>query len=201
MGDEGDITKFSPPKVPLHVVEHRLRTVEALMLSGLATSQVCEQAKKHLSITAAKTTELMRKIRARWLSEDSESRASWKSAQIRRLMGYIKVARGGVVQSPSGEQTSIPPNFGALAKFEGLLADLQGTRDPIKLDFDVTVSQAIVHVAANMTPAQIALFEKKYEKFNEFRASRTKEKIFGPKPVLDKDKIIEAIATPIEPDK
>jgi hypothetical protein len=43
-----------------------------------------------------------------------------------------------------------------LLRYEDQLAKLQGTYAPIKVDLDLTISQNIVGVVANLTPDQVA---------------------------------------------
>ena len=69
-----------------------------------------------------------------------------KAAAARRLLRYIRQAQGDGTRKP---------DFATLAKFEGLLADLQGTRAPLEIAVDVRVGEAVKAVIAGMTAEQL----------------------------------------------
>ena len=70
------------------------------------------------------------------------------------------------------------PNHAAVAKYESLIADFQGTREAIKIDVDVRASQACLTVIAGLSPEEVQGYLAKYKEnvrlANEMREMQAK---------------------------
>jgi hypothetical protein len=69
-------------------------------------------------------------VRAEWVEQDNEHRAEAKSTAVRRILGHIRGAKADKA-------------WGAVASLERLLAQIQGTMEPIQLEATVTVRNAV----------------------------------------------------------
>ena len=132
----------------------QMSAIEQLMLRPESEHAIASLCKQQFGIGGGRTQQLMQRIRDRWTSEDSAARPAWKSAQIRRLQRMIKAATGYVENGKWVEKL----NHVALAKYEELLASIQGTKDPLKIELDMQVSETALHVIADLTPEEVAHF-------------------------------------------
>jgi hypothetical protein len=99
------------------------------------------------------------------VAEDVEARPSNRAAAVRRYQRYIALASGERERATPEERAAgiqpvwrVKPNWPMVARFEAMLADVQGTKAPIQLSatVDVRVSQSLQAVIANITPEQMA---------------------------------------------
>lgn len=129
----------------MHDVREQMDAVEQLLVAGIPVSRIEKEAKQRWGLTAARTKRLIDRVRARWAEESRAERPHWKAQAIRRLYGHIAKARG------EGQ-------WNAVAAFERLLAEMQGTKEPveIQLNVDATVTEAALHVVSRLTPEKRA---------------------------------------------
>lgn len=95
-------------------------------------------------------------LQERWKQRDTEQdRDAKRRAQIARLHKELAWASGR--RDPQDPTKWIEkPDFAAIRSFEALLAELEGTREPIKVDIDVRMTTSVVNVMANLSPEQVA---------------------------------------------
>jgi len=155
---------------------HQSELIEDLMTRmGVFTISklqgACEQ-KFGRRPSASRVNKLIKAIQARWATEDAENRPSIKAQSIRRVYDHIRRARGhegrpgqGTPGQPGYVAPVSPsaPKWSAIARFEELLADFQGTREPLRVSLEVQMTEALMNVIASMTPEQVhaALEEEK----------------------------------------
>lgn len=126
-------------------VREQMDAVEQLLVAGIPVSRIEKEAKQRWKLTAGRTKRLIDRVRQRWAEESRAERPHWKAQAIRRLYGHIAKARG------EGQ-------WNAVAAFERLLAEMQGTKEPveIQLNVDATVTEAALHVVSRLTPERRA---------------------------------------------
>ncbi len=140
-------------------VEYRriLQIVEAAMMQGFGVDRVRDAVRGEFpTVGKGYCQKRMSDVHQKWQEEDVASHESWKSAQIRRIMGYMRHAQGEQRVDPgTGLNTWVrEPNHAALAKWESLLADIQGTRAPIEIKSDGQVREALIVVLGRMDADQ-----------------------------------------------
>jgi hypothetical protein len=145
-------------------VREQERVIEDLLVRGLGHGTIFRAVREPpgtlaadgkprataLGIGQARARKLIDRIYERWRIEDGPRRAQRKAEQIRRLTHDAEVARSS-------------KNYNAVARFEELLADLMGTREPIQVNHDVRVSETVLHVFGMLRP------EDMHDLMNEYR--------------------------------
>lgn len=131
--------------VSLDERRRRMDAIERLMVAGVSANKIEDACKKEFSIGKTRVRGYMADIRNRWIEEERANRPTYKAQAMRRIYGHIAEAR------KAGNWTSV-------AQFERLLTEIQGTREPveIQLNVDATVTEAVLHVVANLTPERRA---------------------------------------------
>lgn len=119
----------------------RMQALEQLMIAGVSMSRIEDMMRDKFSMTKGKVRTYADQVRARWAEEEAASRPTKKAQAIRRTLGHIAEARRD-------------KNWAAVAQFEKHLALLEGTYEAVevKLNVDATITEAALHVVANLTP-------------------------------------------------
>lgn len=123
----------------------RMNAIEQLMVAGVSMTRIEDMCRDKFQMTKGKVRTYADLVRTRWAEEERANRPSNKAQAIRRCLGHIAEARRD-------------KNWAAVAQLEKHLADLQGTREPVEvnLNIDATVTEAALHVVANLTPERRA---------------------------------------------
>ncbi len=81
------------------------------------------------------------RIREKWAEEERAARPHYKAQAMRRIYGHIAEAKRD-------------KNWSAIAQFEKILSDMQGTKEPVEINvnIDATVTEAALHVVSTLTP-------------------------------------------------
>lgn len=131
--------------------------VEQLLLAGYNPPSIPSTLRKQedpaLHIGKARTRTIVNRVRAQWAKHDAEVRPTNRAMQERRLLKCIRDASG--FKDKNGRWIE-RPNHNALVGYEKLLADLQGTREPVRVDVNVQVNETILHVISGMGAEQVA---------------------------------------------
>lgn len=141
-------------------VDNQMRAVEQLLTSLASPSQIETICRQEHRIGKRRVQTLIKRVFARWNEEDAQNRPAWKSAAMRRLNRWIIAASGR--QDTSGNWIA-KPDFPTLARMETLLADIQGTREPVKISVDVRVSAACMSVIAGLSAEQVDKYLDEYK--------------------------------------
>lgn len=140
-------------------------TVEALLVQAVGTAAIARVCRERHGVSPTRVAKLISRLRARWAAEEEANRPTNRASAIRRCMRSLQEARAGVPkteQDANGRAVQVgwltPPDHRLAYRYECLLADLQGTRSPIKFDLnvDARVSGALGVVIASLSPEQIA---------------------------------------------
>lgn len=123
----------------------RMTAIEQLMIAGVSMSRIEDMMRDKFSMARGKVRVYVDAVRARWAEEDAANRPAMKAQAIRRCLGHIAEARRD-------------KNWAAVAQLEKHLSDLQGTKEPVEvnLNIDATITEAALHVVANLTPERRA---------------------------------------------
>ena len=142
-------------KYTLAEVELQMSVVEQLVLATQSRPAITKAMRERFGVGSLRVLRLVARVQERWKQEDQEARPAYRAAAMRRIERYIAQARGE--RAPDGTWRT-KPDYPALARFESLLADIQGTRAPVQVDVsvDVRVSASLQAVIASLTPEQCA---------------------------------------------
>jgi len=160
--------RWSPAEVNLH-----LATIESMLLNSYGITTIRRVMRERFGVGSVRTNVLSQRVRDLWINEDAESRPLNKAAAARRFLRYIRQAQGDETHRP---------DFSTLAKFESLLADVQGTRAPLEINVDVRLGEAAKLVIAGLSAQQL---NDRLEAVRERRAlAESAKKMLGPR-VID----------------
>jgi len=125
--------------------KRRLAEIEKLMMLGVAQTQIEHACRAKYGMKTGQVRRYQAEIRDRWAEEETTNRPTNKAAAVRRLYSHIQKA----LQKEE---------WAAVAAFERILSDIQGTKEAIEvnLNVDATVTEATLHVVANLTPERRA---------------------------------------------
>jgi hypothetical protein len=136
--------------------------IEQLYLRGTSLRGMVALAKSELGVGPKRVNVILQRIKDAWRTEDDENRKSAKSSTIRRIQRYIQDAQGR--RDPADPKKWLEkPNFQALARFEALLADIQGTREPINIDINVRIQETVLNVIADLSPEELTEIVNEYD--------------------------------------
>ena len=124
------------------IEERRKRTalIEGLLISGVPMTRIEDQARQLHQMTKSQVGAYIARIRETWAAEEAGNRAHNKAQQQRRLYGHISAAKAD-------------KNWPAVAQFEKLLADIQGTREPLEMTVTTTtLTEVTMKVVSGLTP-------------------------------------------------
>ena len=145
------------PAPPRELTLKRRAIVSQLLAQGMPDRDivsVCLDPERALDFGQAwRVHRLLAEIKDQWAHDDAEQAPRLKAMAVRRLLGSIQSARADKAWT-------------AVASLERTLADIQGTREPVRIEVDVTAEQrhAIAGAIATMQPAQVlALAERMRE--------------------------------------
>jgi hypothetical protein len=165
---DGKRVRYTLEETRQHTTE-----IEALLPHSNVMAIVRSLRAKY-GVSRMRVERIAREIKARWVREDEASGAlrENRASAIRRIDRYVALAQGR--RDPNNPNAWIEkPNHGALARYETLKANLQGTFAPLKVDVEYRVSASIQHVVANLTAEQVAGYLAKQREMREL-AERAK---------------------------
>lgn len=144
----------------------RLDVVERLLIAGVSMSRIEDTCKEQFSMTSGKTRQYVDQVRARWAEEERAQRPHNKATAIRRALGHIAGARSS-------------KNWAAVAQLEKHLSALQGTYEAVEinLNIDSAVTEAALHVVANLTPERRAALIAQQRALRALAAKNTVETV------------------------
>lgn len=145
LGPSSDAEARQPKVITPELRREAINGIEQLMVAGLSMSKIEEACKSRFGLKPKKVKEYAAVVRARWAEEEKDARPVYKQQAMRRLINHINAA----VKEK---------NFAAVAQFERLLSEMQGTKEAAQVHVDVGVvtSQALLHVVGNLTPEKRA---------------------------------------------
>jgi len=164
MAQEKDILKTTPvplanrPKHGLGPVYSASETrqhelfLEQLMLvrPDLSQREHCRQLKKKYKISTGRYNKLRNRIMDRWAREDDRMRSGWKSQAIRRIERWIRMAED-------------KKDLKLVQRFHNDLMEIQGVREPVRLDLHIEVQETLSQVIMELTPEQIDQVMHEYQ--------------------------------------
>ena len=168
----------SRPVYTKYETEQQLLFLEELVSNPQVYSDGQRKQLMHqrFQIGRGRYQKLYRLLQERWKQRDSEQdRDAKRRAQIARLHKELAWASGK--RDPRNPNVWLEqPNFSAMAKFEAMLMELEGTREPIKIDIDMRMTTSVVNVMANLTPEQVAELVAEVDE-NERLANERREQL------------------------
>lgn len=155
-------------------VMQQMATMEQLLLQpGVSVIQQNAAMRERLGVSTNRCNVLRQRVRREWLSQDDAERSTNRAVAVRRIMGLLAHARGKLKQRTKATDPVAyerEPNHAACAKYESLLADLQGTRMPIEVRVHHEVSAAVADVIGNLTAEQLQDYLAEYEETQRLAA-------------------------------
>lgn len=161
-------------KIRYTVAETRAQfaMVEQLLTNGYTLAAIRRAVSEKLGCTLTRVSIISRRVQDAWAVEMEDTRRSFKASQIRRIQRTIRQASG--VQDEQGNWT-VRPNYHALARFESLLADITGTREPLRVDLNVELRETLTAVVAQMDPQQSQEYLEAARRRQELAEHRARE--------------------------
>jgi len=160
-----------------HAIVHGFTEVQ--MQRAIATKAATE-AKPYLTCNLARIRLLKARIQEQFKLETERTRPMTKEAQRRRLYASLRDAQGA--KGPDGKWITAP-NHQAIARYEHLLASVEGNFEAIKLDVDLVHREAITNVIGSMTTEHALELVKSYDEMMRM-ASETSQRTGKPLPAL-----------------
>lgn len=122
----------------------RRQALSALLAGGVPREEMDQLMARDHGMTVHAVSALLSQVVKGWADEELERRPQWKRAAMRRMHGHIAAARGA-------------KNWSAVAQLERLLAQMQGTLEPLEINvnLDATVRESVINVVAMATPERI----------------------------------------------
>ena len=149
LGPTSDAEARRPKLITPELRKQALGAIEQLMVAGVSQNKIEDVCKEKFGLTRGKVKEYAKVVRQRWADEEREARPTYKQQAMRRIMGHINsAAKDG--------------NFAAVAQFERLLSEMQGTKEAadVNINLNVATSQAMLHVVSSLSAEQRAAIIK-----------------------------------------
>ena len=145
LGPTSDAEARRPKTITPEIRRRAINVIEQLMVAGVPKTRIEQACKDQFGLTRKKINEYAGVVRSRWIEEERTARPTYKQQAMRRIMGHIT----GAIKDG---------NYAAVAQFERLLSEMQGTKEAIdvNLNVGVTVNNATLHVIGSLTPEQRA---------------------------------------------
>ncbi len=183
--------------------QRQLAAVEAMMREGFPSSRIIEQLRKPpptgMGLSRSRCRKLIDRIDARWREEDDSPnrRAKMRSAAERRLLSGIQRAKGREDPNNPGRWLE-RPNHSAIARYEKLLMDLQGTAAPLEVNVSVEVRESLMLVFSQYTLEDLERMHEQAERRHRLAREYASA---HPNEVLDEDRALLLLeeGTPEEP--
>lgn len=131
--------------IPEKAQELEMRKVlREMVVGGIAFPNIAVEMGKRFQYTARQTLYQLNKLRRELLTEHDEARIAYKATAIERLMGHIHGARRDGA-------------WAAVKGLESLLADIQGTKQPVEVQHTVEahVQHTVQAAVAQLSPEQL----------------------------------------------
>ncbi len=148
----------------------RLLSVERMLLRPTAQTAIVEYARSTWGIGRNQTLRLIERVYDRWTVEGERDRPRVKEAQVRRLRQMLGRIHDTYDQSKPDRWLR---NVASAVAVERLLADVQGTREPVKIEHDFSRLQAVDGAVASLSPEKFAAAVAEYRREKEL-ASRAR---------------------------
>ena len=155
----------------------RSTAIEQLLISGVSRSRIEGLMRERYEMSSGAVRGVIERVRRRWAEEERESRLHYKEMAMRRLYGHIAEARKAA-------------NWPAVAQLERLLAEMQGTREPMVVEVNASalLTESAAHVLSQMTPERRGALIAQQRELRALAASAA-----ATRPV------VETTAEPVEP--
>ena len=120
----------------------RTLVIERMMLDGVADRVIIDFAARRFDKTENTIQSDIGVIRRRWVSEDDEQRRTYKSGAMRRIQAHISEAKKDRA-------------WGAVSSLERLLAQIQGTLEPVQVNVEFVAKQALADYISNLSDEEL----------------------------------------------
>jgi hypothetical protein len=139
---------------------HRKHAEQMLRQASGTPAVVTKSLREKFGIGPGRAGRLVEKILNEWSQGSTPAAVTRNRSQaIQRLRDDLQDARfERVVDKEDGHVTLVRrkrPDYSSIVRLETALMRLEGTDQPIKVDHDHHVLQAVVHVMGDMTPSEV----------------------------------------------
>lgn len=119
------------------------RLVEQCLVTGLTNRKIVDVVQSEYPYATAHTIKnLIEEIGLDWAKEEEFRRPMNKQAAVQRIIGHIMKCRDA-------------KDWANVARFENLLADMQGTKEAVTINVNMTVTGALMNVIGGMSNEQM----------------------------------------------
>ena len=165
-GQDDPIKRSVTATVTVVMKRERMDVIEQLMIRGVSPSKIEKACAERFKMSRGAVAKYIDALRSQWAEEERSSRLTNKTTAQRRLYQHIQKAKDS-------------ENWAAVAALERLLSDIQGTKEAIEihLNVDATVTEATLHVVANLSPEQRTNIIAEQRKLRELAAKTPEPKV------------------------
>jgi hypothetical protein len=156
-GQQREMPKLSG--VDIRVRQEARTTLEVMYAQRYPKQEIIRTMRERYGLRKMAVYTMLDRVRASWAEQSEEERASNKAAQEIRLNQDLRRLRVRMADQKAASKPNdreLAALSGAVYRLESLLADIQGTREPIKVDVDIKVSQAIFTMIGTMGAEEVA---------------------------------------------
>jgi hypothetical protein len=141
--------------------QERSEAVERLLIAGVSPLRIKALVYERFGMSDGAVHGVVERVRERWRREEADSRATYKATAMRRLYGHIAEARAS-------------KHWPAVAQLERLLAEMQGTREPVEVAMNITATlgESAARVVAQLTPEKMAALIAEQRQLRALAAGR-----------------------------
>lgn len=142
-------------------IDKQERLVMQMVVGGHTSRAIILALRRQESVGRVRAKALVARAQDQMAAESAERRRSWKDAQIERITTAMREARGGPIykRNPrTGEMDHAgdrPMNHQAVARYEAMLIQIQGTAEPEKVDVNIALTEAMKAVVGGLTSDEL----------------------------------------------
>jgi len=125
----------------------RVRNVELLMNRGAGDLRIIQYCRDNWKRGRKYALKLMERVRQRWIKDMERDRPAWKAMQIRRLEELLATL---------WQVDDATRNYSQILQTEKLMADITGTKEPLKVDLGSSQLEAVGKIMATLSADQFA---------------------------------------------
>lgn len=124
------------------------------------------------ALTAKRVGILLERVQRQLLTEAEDQRPYTKVRQARRITKALRECRG--VRRSDGTWAS-KPDHASRARYEDMIARIEGNYEPIKVEVDAVHRQAVADIIAGLTDEEIKRYSDAFERLTELAESKARE--------------------------
>lgn len=179
IGKEAVATGSSKRRYTAAQVATQMQLIGDLWIEGasdreiwLACAKAYDEGKLDSPLSRPRVRLLRDRVQKRVLEETETERPFTKARQARRLTRAIRDCKG--VQDAKGVWLRKPDHM-SRARYEDMIARVEGNYEPIRIEVDAVHRQAVADVIAGLTEEDLKRYGNAFDRMVELAESKAKE--------------------------